>query len=280
MAATGPRLYHYTSGAGLKGILERKVLWATHIYYLNDHTEYEAVFTTAKGLLPRITVLREMLPAVPCLHKAIVDDLHPYDRGRPACIFVTCFSEHRDDLSQWRGYTQPGDGYALHFDRGRLAARAERAGWRLAKVDYQEGSARPPGELRLAPLLVDTFTNYTATGPDTPGRAAEAVAKLSNAIVDFAPICKDRAFSNENEWRLISPRFDDWAMKFEYRVGRSFLVPYIEFPLHGAEFDDIPGVETGPGPNTNLAQNAAMTMGRQNGINIGGGIAAAPYRPW
>jgi len=168
----------------------------------------------------------------------------------------------------------------LHFDQGRLTERAEAAGWRLAKDDYQEGEARPPGELRLTPLLLKMFAEYTAAGPDTPERAAEAVEKLSSAIVDFAPICKDRAFSNEREWRLISPVLGDFAMKFEYRVGRSFLVPYIQFSLDGADFDDIPGVETGPGPNAQLAQNAAMTMGRQNGINLAGGIAAAPYRPW
>jgi hypothetical protein len=210
----------------------------------------------------------------------VLDDLDPYNRGRPPCVFVTCFTEDRDDLSQWRGYTQPGDGYALGFDRDRLDARAHALGWRLVQVDYDGGRNYPPGERRLIPLLEKVFTEYAASGPDTPDRAVAAVEQLSDAIVGFAPYVKHRSFQSEREWRLISPRFNDWEAKFEYRVGRSFLVPYVEFPLDSAEFDDIPEVQVGPGPNAKLALNAAMTLGRQNGVNLSGGISAAPYRPW
>jgi adenosylmethionine-8-amino-7-oxononanoate aminotransferase len=33
-------LYHYTSQAGLLGIINSKVLWASNIFYLNDTTEF------------------------------------------------------------------------------------------------------------------------------------------------------------------------------------------------------------------------------------------------
>lgn len=37
-------LYHYTTGAGLEGILRSQVLWATHIAYLNDAEEHTGFF--------------------------------------------------------------------------------------------------------------------------------------------------------------------------------------------------------------------------------------------
>ena len=34
--------------------------------------------------------------------------------------FCVCFSESRDQLSQWRGYAQDGNGMAIGFDKGIL----------------------------------------------------------------------------------------------------------------------------------------------------------------
>jgi hypothetical protein len=104
--------------------------------------------------------------------------------------------------------------------------------------------------------------------------------ELSAEIVEFAPYMKHNAFASEKEWRLISPRLDDSTMKFQYREGPRFLKPYLEFPLAGITVDDVRDLTIGPGPNAELAQNAAYTLARQNEVNVGGGIAAAPYRPW
>ncbi len=273
-----PRLYHYTSGRGLKGIIENRELWATHIYYLNDHSEYVGTFDLVTRLLPRRTVIRELLPSVPHLHKAVMQ-LHPYERGRPPSIFVTCFSEDRDDLSQWRGYTKPGDGYALGFDRARLQARAADAGYRLVKVEYGEKGI-PASEFPLIPLLQNFFTRYAQTGEDTAERAEEAVAWLRLQVQDLAPYMKHWAFHGEQEWRLISQPYDDMTTKFEFREAASFLVPYVKFDLTTVGTEDIPELVIGPGPNSQLAQQAAMTMARHNGINISSMEAQAPYRPW
>lgn len=273
-----PHLYHYTSGRGLKGIIENRELWATHIYYLNDHSEYVGTFDMVKSLLPRRTVIRELLPSVPHLHKAVME-LHPWERGRLPAIFVTCFSEKRDDLSQWRGYTKPGDGYALGFNKARLKARAEKAGYRLEQVQYGEEGI-PASEFPLIPLLQDFFTEYARTGQDTAERAQDAVTSLRRQVQEFAPYMKDWAFHGENEWRLISPPLDDLTSKFEFREGASFLVPYMKIDLADAGPEDIPEVVVGPGPNSELARQAAMTLALQNGINLSTMKAQAPYRPW
>src|SRR5271167_3349960 len=37
-------LYHYTSEVGLQGIIESDRLWATHVRFLNDYTEFREAF--------------------------------------------------------------------------------------------------------------------------------------------------------------------------------------------------------------------------------------------
>lgn len=275
-----PRLYHYTSGAGLQGILNNRELWATHIYYLNDHSEYVGTFDKVKHLLQGRVVIRNLLPSVPHLHKAVMN-LHPYERGRMPCFIVICFSEEWDDLSQWRGYTKPGDGYALGFDRARLETLAEAAGYRLVKVEYGEERAAA-AEFRLIPLLQDLFTRYADAGPDTPERAEEAVESLRLRIQQFAPFMKDWAFHGENEWRLISPIYDASTTNFEFRQGASFLVPYVKFDLGypGGADELFTEIVVGPGPNIDLAKEAALILARQNGLNIDSHKAQVPYRPW
>jgi hypothetical protein len=73
---------------------------------------------------------------------------------------------------------------------------------------------------------------------------------------------------------------NDSDHKFDYRVGRSFLTPFLRFPLGELDADTVPGIVTGPGPNAELAQNAVLTFMRQNGIHATGSVASAPYRPW
>ena len=41
-----------------------------------------------------------------------------------ASVFVTCLSERRDDLSQWRAYSGGEGGYAIQFDLIKLRGRS------------------------------------------------------------------------------------------------------------------------------------------------------------
>jgi hypothetical protein len=210
----------------LLGIINTGEFWATHIFFLNDHSEYLLIFDWSKDLIERRTVLRELAPRVPHLCDAFRTQLTPYVRGRPPAIFVTSFSEEWDDLSQWRGYTTPGDGYAIVFRPEPLMRRAVQAGWRLEKCAYGVD-----GETLLIRLVERMFTRYAADGaPDTEERAKLAIEKLSEDILALAPVIKHRAFRGESEWRLISPPLDDTSDSFMFRPGRSFLVQYVTFP--------------------------------------------------
>ncbi|CAM3140098.1 DUF2971 domain-containing protein [Mycobacterium simiae] len=268
-------LCHYTSGKGFLGIVDSKALWATHVLYLNDHSEYQLAFRSARSLLDQMSILRELSAQAPRLRKAFLD-VKPIIRGRAPAIFVTSFSEEWDDLSQWRGYTPPGDGYALVFDPEPLKIRALREGWRLEKCLYGRD-----GQRALIKILQTFFEYYLSTGHDSEERAQREIDDLARDLFAIAPVVKDESFRSEAEWRLISPPINDMAEDtIKFRGGSSFLVPYVDFAYQIPDHRSIMHVNVGPGPNADLALQAVSTLIVQKGLRCGCGPARSPYRPW
>src|ERR1035441_8491044 len=105
-------LFHYTTAAGLLGILKGSNIWATDLRFLND--AQEAVYA------------RDMvIEAVTTMENPVHRPEHwAHEHGEPALeefgryqgfvlnemrnsefgVYVTCFCESGDLLSQWRGY--------------------------------------------------------------------------------------------------------------------------------------------------------------------------------
>jgi hypothetical protein len=112
-----PPLYHNTTGDNLIRIIESQELWATQASCLNDTTE----LTYAADLL-RQRLKERSIDAdgkVGKFRSRLAEVLlNPYPEL--SGTFVTCFTEKRDDLSQWRSYSGGEGGYAIQFDVKRL----------------------------------------------------------------------------------------------------------------------------------------------------------------
>jgi hypothetical protein len=117
-------IYHYTTVAGLQGILSSNSIWASSAYYLNDSSEIEYGCTLVLKALDEWRAVNAnnssfVVAVLNSLHHVFA---HPLSRlGRSTTIYVTCFCADGNLLSQWRGYGQSG-GYALGFDAGRIAS--------------------------------------------------------------------------------------------------------------------------------------------------------------
>ncbi|OYT93919.1 MAG: hypothetical protein CFE43_00865 [Burkholderiales bacterium PBB3] len=140
VAEAHARLLHYTSLAGLLGILESQSLRATHSEFLNDSTELRLFFDTRLAHVlesgiretlathPELRVLPKFAStpveadaAIRQYASEMADSIRTTTQ-RFGKSFVACFSAPTDDrvlrhglLSQWRGYGKDG-GYALVFD--------------------------------------------------------------------------------------------------------------------------------------------------------------------
>jgi hypothetical protein len=132
-------LYHYTCEAGLQGIIESGRIWATHVRFLNDYTEFRQAFTEVyvealtegfrEGLPADIdSTARRVIEGELSNHRGILGIIE--DSGRAMDAFVCSFTtllkpspeeqpgpDPGDRLSQWRGYSHSAQGFSLGFDK-------------------------------------------------------------------------------------------------------------------------------------------------------------------
>lgn len=121
-------LYHYTTARGLLGILYQKKIWATHINFLNDKKEYIDALNEFKkqteNLRPQVqTPTLTSLPHGMMTENSptkMYDDVLEFLEIMRTMVYVTSFSEERDQLSQWRGYCGNAAGFSIGFNLAKL----------------------------------------------------------------------------------------------------------------------------------------------------------------
>src|SRR5712672_2809171 len=129
-------LYHYTTRAPLIAILETRQVFASSIRHLNDAQEFEYATSIARK------VLSDALKPdgdERWLHEQIGRLLEGVKEQ--ARVFVFSLSEHGDQLSQWRAYCKPMDGYAVGFTTKALVTAAAPA-YHLVPVHYDPTTQR------------------------------------------------------------------------------------------------------------------------------------------
>ncbi len=252
-------LFHYTTSAGLLGILQDSRLWASDLRFLND--AQEAAY--ARDVV--VHAVRDMENPVRdpghFAHKYGDEAINTFTRYQAMVVdklltsefgvFVACFCESGDLLSQWRGYGED-HGYAIEFTTVGLdqalqqfpTEKYERASG-LFKVQYGGEAAD-----RMARSSVDAVADCNLNHPGVKAHfAAQAVSSMLAQV-------KNPAFAEEREWRLILGLNDDSTLPTaqrttSYRSTRMAIVPYVELPL---QRDWIVSVRVGPGNNADVRE--------------------------
>ncbi|HVA01068.1 MAG TPA: hypothetical protein VMV34_05355, partial [Terriglobia bacterium] len=141
------RLFHFTDPQGTVGVVSSGRLWASNADYLNDSSEPVHALKVLKSAFQE--VLRNLRPgsvAERALSGCWDWAMNEYGTQGPH-VYVFCFSEHDDLLSQWRSYGAEGAGYALGFSAHGLLGLARAAeGQYLLKITYDEGRQKQEGE--------------------------------------------------------------------------------------------------------------------------------------
>jgi len=250
-----PRLlYHYTDAPGLRGIVESRTLWASHIEYLNDAQEYHHAAQVAARIL-----LERAEGAVDPGERALLTRLGTglsEGRGR-ADVCVVSFSTVDDGLSQWRGYCPNGAGYSLGFETRGLLRAAAMEGFRLAQCLYDDASQREAITRVLERVRQSVRWTQAVERPGNDDTYREAIRAWSESFAPLAPTIKHQAFHEEQEWRLISASIPFGDSRWQMRAGRSMLIPYIPFALAPTDpYLPIRDVVVGPTPHMELAVRA------------------------
>jgi hypothetical protein len=123
-------LYHYTDAAGVQGVVQGNELWASNAAFLNDSTEVVYIQEVLRKVVLEIEdrysdkIVGQYLGLLEeAFRAALVERFE---------VYVACFCENPDLLSQWRGYPPAGGGYAIGF-RASVIAR----GRLLEKIIYE-----------------------------------------------------------------------------------------------------------------------------------------------
>jgi hypothetical protein len=231
-----PVLYHYTTQAGLLGILQGNCMWATAAQYLNDSSEYEYW----------LHLIAERLTAAA---NATVDEgegarLSAISAGLTAfrSVCIVSLTTEGDSLSQWRAYGGNSGGVALGLRSARLREAAHEQGFYLFPCLYTEEQ-----QLAAVNALIKEFRDRMIASTewdDTDHGGCVATA------MRVAVTIKNESFREEGEWRLISrPRM---IKHLDFRPGVSMLIPYVRFALGEDRTAYLDAVRIGPTPHPEL----------------------------
>jgi hypothetical protein len=276
-------LHHYTSLAGLKGIIEENGFWASDNRFMNDAEEsWNGIKLTSKIL--RHKAMRSTNPTFASILLKVEELLaSPRQYGH----LVACFSTVRDDLGQWRGYGAGGVCLCL----GSVDDLEAPLFFGPDHLPYQAIYNDLRKSMLLLSILKDFEREYVldrdSMDSDWPDDHDENYiqqlhSKLSTCILGF----KDRAFQNEAEARIVLSyqRVDRYEGGLRFRVSPLGLIPYIrtgdhlEIKKNGGQLP-LREIIVGPGPHQELVAQSVETFLRQRGYDkTTVSLSKVPYR--
>jgi hypothetical protein len=277
-------LYHYTSVGGLVHIVESKLLWATHVSFLNDAVEIRYAIRLLESrisdLLARATGSRKT-----CLSQLKGWLHHGFIYNH--LLFVCSFTSDGNLLSQWRGYSPPGKGVSIGFNADAIVDAADMQQFYVTRCVYE-----PAAQVQL----MDDMLNAIVATADDLGEASinekhptqsyyGAFERHEDLLLQTAARIKHPAFAEESEWRAISKvsrQLADPALRF--REGALRLIPFVEFalPRKDNRMLALEHVYVGPSAEPQLAFSSVDWLLTKNGAGPSKGISASglPWRTW
>ena len=253
-------LYHYTDLAGFRGIAAHHDLWLTHARYMND---VEELF---RGHNIAVTLVRDLNAANNSVDwQAYLTHLEGLLRDRVSQdVYVCCFCETDDQLSQWRSYGANGTGVSIEVNLAgaNLKALPREGLMCLWKVCYDA-----PTQTEILRKVIDFVYMLPGGTPEERGIVAAGIIWL------FIPTFKHHGFREENEWRLVFiPQ--NYSVDLEFRVARGMLVPYYSLMklTDGSSspfgWPLITGVRIGPSPHQEMNYQSARMLLNQSPYSL------------
>ena len=303
--STDGNLYHYTSAAGLLGIVDRinqasfPSVYATadhHLYvgysydrtlrfqasdvrFMNDHAELKTAGNVfARKIEHAACDSAGDHPFLPLARELRANGLLP----DPAQVFAASFSTQPDDLNQWRSYAGGTGGFAIGIPREVL----ENHTYPLFNLPKPENpvfgypAAADVVEMNYETAAIerdaDNFIGRYASGPALNAHnLAFARFEMAKRLASH----KDAAFKNEHEVRVMTPTAPPTTsanpLFGELRINGYGLTPFTAFAINlgtswrPAAQTTIARLIVGPGPYQDLQVIAARQLLSSNGHDPG-----------
>jgi len=277
------RIYHYTTGDGLRGILESGQFRMTNVFNLNDPSELRHGYRIAADVLDKKVEGRHQNQ----LHFAkVFRDFERTGIEASSQIFVTCFSNAPDDLSQWRAYADDGRGYILGFDAKCLEkafCAADPAHAASFPINYNESDL-----VKLDSAVMEKicdFLDFPHELPHPPEATIAYVralhARLTIYPVLFSLYFKHSSYENEREYRFMRLHGATKPVEDIRRRYRPYeVVKYVEFDWKQHCPQALKSIRVGPAAQQSkgkrFAEDCLEVFGDKNDVTID--VSEIPYR--
>ena len=258
--ATSHVLYHYTTRAGLEGILRSGGLHATHRKDMNDKGEFAFARKRIDDLLVQIGKRLDLPSAIESLAREcrsnferLLPQSEQSSRG-----FCACLTVNRDQESQWRAYADDGKGFVLGFnlfdislnDRRQVEAGDPFLMCAPVIYDREQQEALISSLFELAILVMQNFKQVCSQKTeDLHAFFKRVVPEVVVRLITFIDFFKHPNYQEEREMRMIVGgnygAFDAQDIKYRERDG----VPFLFFNLRNPSNARLPLNDIIIGPN-------------------------------
>jgi hypothetical protein len=249
-------LYHYTDARGLRGIFESERIWFTDYRHLNDPSELLQGMEIARDVARRLKSTAD--PQAQCFLDCFIDMFRRENFESTLEFYIASFSRVRNDLGQWRAYSENGRGFAIGF-APRLFETIEdpltdRPGEVVGLVKYtleDVNALYAPPILEAAQLyLSEALTNAELIKDRairTPFMQELVRELMASPIIWRSLTTKHPAYEHEQEVRLVilgtPARLSPYV---KTRLRGSEIVPYIPQPWAARQPGNVVEIIIGP----------------------------------
>lgn len=274
-------LFHYTDLEGLRGILDSKQLWMSHMSSLNDPLEVEY---GQKIIYDEINkrLIEEDNRDVRTFYDSIKQTISGFGKTLHHG-FISCFCEDSNLLSQWREYSDRGGGYCIGFNFNSTTRGAFdkyeiensldqiKSGDQplLRKLIYDEKIQR-----KLVNEYLDKITkgyskgivgriknHFRTSNHHTAVMGGQAIDMLLDMVLSF----KHPAFKEEREWRILNIVLENNDPEnFSFRRSGNDLISFRKmyvFNINDNEcFLPISSITVGPILDQNIAKSSITLL--------------------
>lgn len=282
---------HYTSLEGLISILEKKVIWATSFFDLNDSKELKYSKDVLSAPLRKIFIdmwdqyqknnsnlLKTKENDSEKLFQNLLNIVHdpllnPESISEIGTHFLFCTTEHKDDdglLSQWRAYGREGNGVGMVIKVENLNRINDNNLIWEGKVEYLSSvSVDFQAQLKEIEdgfkLYSEKYLENKLNSEPMQSIPHEKTKKFIEALVNFAYRFKHPGFHEEKEHRFVFLHRDLSDVKV--RLKNNKLISFVEVFRF---FDEniIEKIIVGPGPNQNRIRDNLCVLLKNNNIPI------------
>jgi hypothetical protein len=261
-------IYHYTDTTGLKSVLDSGQLRAADVAYLDGSREIGYAYGMFREQLRKRWRSNDPLLGDFCLQAEMALDPRRWTRN----LFIACFCEDGDALTQWRTHGTDG-AYAIGLRTGVLdsvGVRQQRAELRRVVYSAERQNALLQHMLDRAVTVVRSA--HSLPEQERAGVIAVVVEFLADHFIELVASFKRPNLQEELEWRLaiaLDPIYAGertWQVQFAARGG--YPVPYVDLdvsPRGGPTASPVAEVVCGPIDRSDLAARSIQLLLKSRG---------------